>query len=78
LIAVPPLLCLGGNLTLHKRWWVGCKRFTSGHGIAVTVSGVEAAIHCSDEFWFSVGMEMSFSGPKLAILHTQKTILQQL
>jgi len=30
--------------------------FTSGHGIAETVSGVEAAIHCGDELWFGVGM----------------------
>ena len=25
---------------LHKLWWDGCKRFTSGHGIAGTVSDV--------------------------------------
>ncbi|XP_052813037.1 melanoma-associated antigen E1-like [Mya arenaria] len=31
----------------------------SGHGIAGTVSGVEAAIHCGDELWFGVGMEVS-------------------
>ena len=42
---------------MHKLWWSGCKRFTSGHGIAGTVSGVEAAIHCGDELWFGVGME---------------------
>jgi len=35
--------------TLHKLWWGGCKRLTSGHEIAGTVSGVEAAIHCGDE-----------------------------
>ena len=44
---------------MHKLWWSGCKRFTSGHGIAGTVSGVEAAIHCGDELWFGVGMELS-------------------
>ena len=42
-----------------KLWWSGCKRFTSGHGIAGTVSGVEAAIHCGDELWFGVSMEVS-------------------
>jgi len=31
----------------------------SGLQIAGTVSGVEATIHCGDELWFSVGMEMS-------------------
>jgi len=25
----------------------------------INVSGVEAAIHCDDEFWFCVGMEVS-------------------
>jgi len=45
---------------LQKLWWGGGKRFTSGHGIAGTVSGVEAAIHCDDElWWFSVGIEVS-------------------
>jgi len=45
---------------LQKLWWGGCKRFTSGHGIAGTVSGVEVAIHCDDElWWFSVGIEVS-------------------
>ena len=48
--ARPPLLpqlCLGGNQTLHKLWSVGM------------VSGVEAVIHCGDELWFGVGMEVS-------------------
>jgi len=51
--ARPPLLlhiCLGGNQTLHKLWWSGCMRFKSGHGIVGEVSGVEAVIHCGDEF----------------------------
>ena len=52
---------------MHKLWWSGCKRFTSGHGIAGTVSGVEAAIHCGDEFWFGVGMEVSERDQNLAI-----------
>jgi len=43
----------------------GCKRFTSGHGIAGTVSGVKADFHCGDKLWFSVGMEVSV-GPMLA------------
>jgi len=43
---------------LHKLWWGGCKLFTSRHGIAGTVSGVEAAIHCVDNLWISVGMEV--------------------
>jgi len=44
---------------LHKLWWSGCKRFKSGHGIVGEVSGVEAVIHCGDELWFGVGMEVS-------------------
>ena len=52
---------------MHKLWWSGCKRFTSGHGIAGTVSGVEAAIHCGDELWFGVGMEVSERDQNLAI-----------
>ena len=44
---------------MYKLRWSGCKRFTSGHGIAGTVSGVEAAIHCGDELWFGVGIEVS-------------------
>ena len=39
----------------------------SGHGIAGTVSGVEAAIHCGDELWFGVGMEVSERDQNLAI-----------
>ena len=60
--ARPPLLpqlCLGGDQTLHKLWWSGCKRFKSGHGIVGEVSGVEAVIHCGDELWFGVGMKVS-------------------
>jgi len=38
--------------TLHKLWWGGCKRITNGHGIAGTVSGVEAAIYCGKELRF--------------------------
>ena len=60
--ARPPLLpqlCLGGDQTLHKLWWSGCKRFKSGHGIVGEVSGVEAVIRCGDEIWFGVGMEVS-------------------
>jgi len=57
--AGPPLRCPGGDLTLHKLWWGGCKRFTSGHGLAGTVSGVEAAIHSGDKIYFSVDMEVS-------------------
>ena len=30
----------------------------SGHGIAGTASGVEAAIHCDNELWFSVSMKL--------------------
>jgi len=44
---------------LQNLWWGGCKHFTSGNGIAGTVLGIEAAIHCGDELWFSVGMEVS-------------------
>ena len=59
--AGPPLLrqrCPGGNLTLHKLRWSGCKRFTSGHRVVGTVSGVDAAIHGGDELWFGVGIEV--------------------
>lgn len=34
-------------------------RFTSGHGVAGMMSGVEAAIHGGDELWFGVGIEVS-------------------
>jgi len=63
--ARPPLLpqlCLGGDQTLHKLWWSGCKCFKSGHGIVGEVSGVEAVIHCGDELKFGVGMEVSKLG----------------
>jgi len=43
------------------------KRFTSGHGIVGTVSGAGATIHCSDELWFGVGMEVSVRDQNLAI-----------
>jgi len=52
--------------TLRKLWWGCCKRFTSGHGIAGTVSGVEAAIHCGDELGLSLGMELSWRDQMLA------------
>ena len=39
----------------------------SGHTIAGTVSDVEAAIHCGDELWFGVGMEVSKRDQNLAI-----------
>ncbi|KAI8491423.1 hypothetical protein Bbelb_310560 [Branchiostoma belcheri] len=45
----------------------GCKRFTSGHGVAGTVSGVEAAIHVGNELWFGVGIEVSERDQNLAI-----------
>jgi len=48
-------------------WWGGWKRFTSGHGIAGTVSGVEAAIHCNGELWLGVVMEVSERDHNLAI-----------
>lgn len=35
--------------------------------IAGTVSDVEAAIHCGDELWFGVGMEVSKRDQNLAI-----------
>ena len=57
---------------MHKLWWSGCKRFTSGHGIAGTVSGVEAAIHCGDELWFGVGMEVSELNQRSLLLATVK------
>jgi len=44
---------------LHKLWWSGCKRFKSGHGIVGEVSSVEAVIHCGDDLWFGVSMEVS-------------------
>ncbi|KAI8486602.1 hypothetical protein Bbelb_355770 [Branchiostoma belcheri] len=53
--------------TLHKLRWSGCKRFTSGHGVAGTVSGVEAAIHVGNELWFGVGIEVSERDQNLAI-----------
>ena len=42
-------------------------RFSNGHGIAGTVSGVEVAIHCSDELWFGVGIEVLERDQNLAI-----------
>jgi hypothetical protein len=42
--------------TLHLLWQSGFKRLTSGHGIARTATGVEAAVHCGNELWFGVGM----------------------
>jgi hypothetical protein len=36
--------------------------------IAGTVLGVEAAIHCGDELWFFVGMEVLELDQNLAIL----------
>ncbi|KAI8519732.1 hypothetical protein Bbelb_029890 [Branchiostoma belcheri] len=45
----------------------GCKRFTSGHGVAGTVSGVKAAIHVGNELWFGVGIEVSERDQNLAI-----------
>ena len=39
---------------------------SGGHGIAGTVSGVEAAIHCGDELWFGVVMEVSERDQNLA------------
>jgi len=63
--ARPPLLpqlCLGGDQTL-----VSCKRFKSGHRNVGEVSGVEAVIHCGDELWFGVGMEVSEGYQSLAI-----------
>ena len=62
---------------MHKLWWSGCKRFTSGHGIAGTVSGVEAAIHCGDELWFGVGMEASPLNQRSLPLATVKPTLKQ-
>ena len=56
--ARPPLLpqlCLGGDQTLHKLGSVG------------EVSGVEAVLHCGDELWFGVGMEVSEGDQSLAI-----------
>jgi hypothetical protein len=44
-----------------------CKRFKSWHGVAGTVSGVEAAIHGGDELWFGVGIEVSERDQNLAI-----------
>jgi len=44
---------------LHKLWWCGCKRLTSGHEIAGTVSDVEATIHFGDKLEFSVDMGVS-------------------
>ncbi|WAR26178.1 PLXB1-like protein [Mya arenaria] len=46
---------------------LGQRRNQSGQGIAGTVSGVEAAIHCGDELWFGVGMEVSERDQNLAI-----------
>jgi len=56
-----------GDQTLQNHWWSGCKRFKSGHGIVGEVSGVEAVIHCGDELWFGVGMEVSEGDQSLAI-----------
>ncbi|KAI8510279.1 hypothetical protein Bbelb_127070 [Branchiostoma belcheri] len=53
--------------TLHKLRWSGCKRFTSGHGVGGTVSGVEAAIHVGNELCFGVGIEVSERDQNLAI-----------
>jgi len=67
--AGPPLLrqlCSGGDQTLHKLGAV-VKRFTSGHEIVGTVSDAGATIHCSDELWFGVGMEVSVRDQNLAI-----------
>ena len=66
--------CPGGDQTLHKLWWSGCKHFTSGHGIAGTVSFVKAAIHCADDLQFSVGMEVSVRYTRREI--AQKPILK--
>ena len=46
--------------------------FTSGHGIAGTVSGVEAAIHCGDELWFGVGMGGVGAGPEFGYKYGEK------
>jgi len=51
---------------LHRLWRSGYKRFTSGHGLAGTLSGVEAAIYCGDEIWFGVGMKVSERDQKKA------------
>jgi hypothetical protein len=40
----------------------------SGHGIAGTVLGVEAAIHCGDELRFGVGIEVSERDQNVAII----------
>jgi len=49
--AGPPLLCSGGDFNVAQTLMGGCKRLTSGHEIARTVSDVEAAIHCGDTLW---------------------------
>jgi len=54
---------------LHKIWWRGFKRFMSEHGIAETVPGVEAAIHCGDELWFSVSVR---AGPEFGYNYGEK------
>jgi len=63
---------------LHKICWSGCKRFTSGHGIAGTVAGIEAAIYCGDKLWFGVGMERrSINDIAKRTLSTVKSTLKQ-
>jgi len=48
----------------------GFKRFTSGHGNAGTVLGVEAAIYCCDKLWLSVDMEVSLRDKRLLPIAT--------
>jgi len=37
------------------------------NGMAGTLSGVKAAIHCGNELWFGIGMEVSERDRNLAI-----------
>jgi hypothetical protein len=57
----------GRRLNVEQLRWSGCKRFTSGHGVAGTLSGVEAAIHGGDELWLRVGIEVSEWDQNLAL-----------
>jgi len=66
-----PQLCPGGDLTLHKRWRSVNRRFTSRHGLAGTVSGIEATIYCGDKIWFGVFGGVG-AGPELGYKYVEK------
>jgi len=50
--------CFDRALIKRYAHFGGYNRFTSGHGLAGTESGVEAEIHCGDKLWLGVSMEV--------------------